>query len=1104
MRRSGALFRATAAVVLSLLVPLAAAAQQDAGTLRVLVQDSTGVVPGAEVVVTNDATNVATTQVSNDQGYATFSPIPRGTYTVAVSLAGFSPVRVSNVTIVVSQNRLLPVTLALANIAETIEVVAQAAVIQTEDATLGQVLKSEVIEQLPLAGRRYTDLALLTPGATESTADPNLRGPGWLVVNGNSHVMNNFLLDGFDNNQNTQNMQSRSAQVVSPSPDTLGEFKVITNGFSAEFGRAAGAVINASIKSGTNQYRGSGWIYNRNAALAANRWENNWRGLEKDDLKWNQPGATLGGPLRKDKLFFFGDYEGFFSKVTNAPFVTVPTVAQRNGDFSALTVAILDPLTGQPFPGNIIPASRFDPLAKKILDTVYPAPNNVWPVAGAGNRPINNYTRRVPTTRDTHKWDLRVDYNVSNKDRFFARYSFNQDYNFKEPTMPGLADTGAQDGGRQYARNQAFGTSWNRILTGAAVNEFRVGYNKTAADFSHATVGAESGTAFGFRGLPPFLDDVGGLPRITITGYQSVGVGNFRPQYRNPYSVQLTNATTIARGSQTWKFGVDYRYKHDTWVDLQYRTAAYNFDARFTNDGIADFLLGYVQSLGGSNFFIANQVTQNLSAYFQNDWKVRPNLTVNLGLRYDYTTPLYGTGEYTNTNIDFAAQQLVIADPAPLVYGGRRADNKYAFQNPDFNNWGPRLGIAYQLNDRTVVRSGFGIFYNGENLTGTTAGELLINAPNLYRVTLQRLGNGPPPLLLSDPVPGNFLDTSAISTANLAFNSRWPDFKAATVTQWNVATEFLLTDNSTLELAYVGNKGSNLDVTLSPNNTPWGVDGSVIANRTFPQFGTLGMRAPLGHSDYNALQAKLERRFSGWWYGLASYTFADGHSEAPTFGAGGGGFQNYDWSASPIPLPILESAFMEQLTRHRLSVSSIARIPVGRGQKFGNTMNPVLDAIIGGWQSQMVFTAKSGLPINVTLARTGTNPYTGASYSYLANSGGGELRPDLVGDPLTGNDPSENRVYLNINGFALPASNRPGNAPRNVTFGPGYWNVDIGLTKRFNFGSRQSLDLRIEAFNAFNTVNYRNPDAVIGASNFGLIQTSYDPRQMQLALRYGF
>lgn len=1101
---AAALFRLTATALFCVLLPWSAAAQQDAGTLRILVQDSTGVVPGANVVVINTATNSTTTQIANGQGYAVFSPIPRGTYTVRVTLTGFSEVLVSNVTIAVSQNRQLPVTLTLASIAETIEVTAQAAVIQTEDASLGQVMRSEVIEQLPLAGRRYTDLALLTPGATESTADPNLRGPGWLVVNGNSHVMNNFLLDGFDNNQNTQNMQSRSAQVVSPSPDTLGEFKVITNGFSAEYGRAAGAVINASIKSGTNNYRGSAWIYNRNAALAANRWENNWRGIDKDDLEWNQPGATLGGPVRRDKLFFFGDYEGFFSQVTNAPFVTVPTMAQRNGDFSALSVAILDPLTGLPFPGNIIPANRFDPLAKKVLDQVYPAPNYVWPVAGSGNRPINNYTRRVPTTQDTHKWDVRMDYNHSDKDRFFARYSFNQDYNFKEPTMPGLADTGAQDGGRQYARNQALGTSWNRILSPTVVNEFRVGYNKTAADFSHATLGQASGSDFGFRGLPSFLDDVGGLPRMTITGYQSVGVGNFRPQYRNPYSLQFTNATTLARGAQTWKFGVDYRYKHDEWVDLQYRTVAYNFDARFTNDGIADFLLGNVQSLGGSNFFEANQVTQNISAFFQTDWKVRPNLTVNLGLRYEYTTPLYGTGDYTNTNVDFAAKQLVIADPAPLVYGGRRAEDRYAFQNPDRNNWGPRLGIAYQATDRLVIRSGFGMFYNGENLTGTTAGELLINAPNLYRVTLQRVGNGPPPVKLSDPVPANFLDTSAISTTNLAFNSRWPDFKAATVTQWNVATEYLLTDNSTLELAYVGNKGTNLDVTLSPNNTPWGVDGSIIANRPFPQYGTLGMRAPLGESDYSALQAKLERRFSGLWYGLVSYTLAEGHSEAPTFGAGGGGFQRYDWSTQPIALPILESAFMEQLTKHRLSVSTIARLPVGRGQRYGSTMNPVLDAIIGGWQTQMVFTAKSGLPINVTLARTGTDPYTGRSYTYLASSGGAELRPNLVGDPLTGDDPKENRTYLNINGFAMPASNTPGNAPRNVTFGPGFWNVDIGLTKRFNFGTRQSIDLRIEAFNTFNTVNFRNPAAVVGASNFGLIQNSYDPRQVQLALRYGF
>jgi hypothetical protein len=925
------------------------------------------------------------------------------------------------------------------------------------------------------------------------------------VVNGNSHIMNNFLLDGFDNNQNTQNMQSRSAQVVSPSPDTLGEFKVITNSFSAEFGRAAGAVINASIKSGSNAFRGSAWAYNRNAALAANKWENNWRGLQQDDLEWNQVGGTLGGPIQRDKLFFFGDYEGFFSKVTDAPFVTVPTAAQRNGDFSALTIPIIDPLTGQPFPGNIIPSNRFDPLAKKILDQVYPSPNNVWPTPGVGGRPINNYTQRVPTTRDTHKWDVRVDFNHSENDRFFARYSFNQDYTFKTPTMPGLADTGAQDGGRQYARNQAVGASWNRIISSRAINEFRVGYNRTASDFSHATLGEMTGTEFGFRGIPEHLDTVGGLPRMTITGYQSLGVGNFRPQYHNPYSFQVTDALTIASGSQTWKMGFDFRQKQDNWVDLQYRTVAYNFDARFTNDGIADFLLGYAQSVGGSNFFAAEQMQRNYSAFVQNDWKVRRNLTLNLGLRYEYTTPNWGKPPYTNINIDYAARQLVIAEGAPLVLGGRRAEDKYAFQNPDFNNWGPRLGLAYQANDRLVVRSGFGVFYNGENINGTTAGELLINAPNLYRVQLQRVGNGPPPVLLSDPVPANLLDFTNITTSNLSLNSRWPDYKAATVIQWNAATEYLLTDDSTVEVAYVGNKARNLEATVSTNNTPWGVDGSIVANRPFPEFQTLGMRAPLAESDYHALQTKFERRFTGSFYALASYTLAAGYSETGTFGAGGGGAQSYDWTHQPMPIPIFERAFMEQLTRHRLSVSTIYRLPVGRDQRYGSGMNRLLDAFVGGWQSQFILTAKSGLPVNVTLARTGTDPFTGRNYSYLPNSGGDQLRPNVVGDPLTGVDPSEDRTrYLDINAFAMPVINTPGNAPRNMTWGPAFWNVDIGLTKRFDVGLQKHIDVRIEAFNAFNHVNHRNPEAVLGASNFGQILTSYEPRQVQLAVRFGF
>jgi len=377
--------------------------------------------------------------------------------------------------------------LKVGEVAETVEVQSDRNAIQTEDSSLGQVIKGQVGVDLPLAARRYTDLAFLVPGPTEGTYPEANRGSGWLVVNGHSQTLNNYLLDGFDNNNNTNNQQSRSPQVISPSPDTLSEFKIQTNNFSAEFGRAAGAVINASIKSGTNNVHGAAWFYNRPAALSANKWENNWQKRAKDELNWNQVGGAVGGPIRKDKLFYFGDYEGFFSEVTTSPFVTVPTMAQRNGDFSALTIPVLDPLTGRQFPGNIIPSTRFDPLAKKLLDQVYPEPNFVWPTAGSGGRPINNYTRKAPTTEDTHKFDVRTDYYTTERNRIFARYSYNRTYRWIEPTLPGLGDTGTLAGGSQFARNQAVGVSWNHTFSPTIINEARLGFNSTQADFTSAT-----------------------------------------------------------------------------------------------------------------------------------------------------------------------------------------------------------------------------------------------------------------------------------------------------------------------------------------------------------------------------------------------------------------------------------------------------------------------------------------------------------------------------------------------------------------------------------------------------------------------------------------
>ena len=1111
--RSSGLKEATLAVFALTVGCFLVYGQQDAGSLRILVEDPSGTaVPGAKVTVRSADTNTAAAQTTTGEGYATFVPIVRGNYLVDVSKEGFRSVHLTGVSIDVNQSRIERVQLELSAVASSVEVSAAPALLQTEDASLGQVVGGGLIQELPLAGRRYTDLTLLAPGSTESTADPSLRGPGWLVVNGNSQIMNNFLLDGFDNNQNTHNVQGRSAQVAQPSPDALSEFKLQTDNYSAEYGRAMGAVINASIKSGTNQLHGSAWWYNRDSALAANAWVNNWQNLGKNNLQWNQEGGTVGGPILKDKLFVFGDYENFRSSVSSAASSTVPTMAMRQGNYSGLTIALTDPLGGV-FPGNQIPVNRQDPLALKIFNTVYPAPNFSGPgTVGSGGRPVNNYVRQATTTEFSNKFDTRVDYNLGARNRIFGRESYYRDTSDLEPTFPGIADTGAQSGGPQFAQTEAFGLSWTSVISPTAINEVRYGFNKTWANFSAATNGSSTtGTSFGFLGLPPSLDAVGGLPRMTITNYGSLGVGNYRPQYHNPLLHQIGDTFSLVRGTHSIKAGVDYRYKEDIYVDLSNRTVSYNFDGNYTGDASADMLLSLTQAVSGETFFEAHEAIQNYAAFAQDSWKASRALTIDFGLRYEYTTPYYGTGGSggQNVNYDYLNKQLEEASGLPTTFGAKTCSNKYC-QNPDSLDFGPRIGAAYQINRRLVLRSGFGIFFDGEDIHGTSQGASLINPPNVYPISFTRQGSkGPTPQVFSAALPANFLNTSSIASNTLAVSSRPPDQYSARVFQGNVTLQIATTKTSSVEIAYVGNTADHLESPFTPNIVPYGQDGSITANLPFPQFLSYKALQDNAKAHYNALQAKFEKRFSQSWYSLASYDYQSGFADTSYFGTSGGGTENYNFSG-PVPTPIYQPAFNEQLTRQRLSVTNVYKLPFGRGKRFLAQISKPLDLAIGGWQVQGIVTAKTGMPVNVTLATSGVDPVTGKSYTFFINSGGDQLRPNRIGDPNTGISPETDRFhFLNISAFALQPINTPGSAARNVAWGPGAFNADASLSKRFMIDERKSLDFRFESFNTLNHVNFANPASVYGASNFGVITTTAvgalgNSRQVQMALRFAF
>jgi hypothetical protein len=1060
------------------------AAQSDAGSLRVLVLDaSAAVMPGVTVTLTSAATGAARTATSDSEGYVSFTPLPRGAYNLLTALDGFQKNELLGVTVDVNERKFLRVTMEAARVSEVVQVTATQRTLQTEEGSLGQVIRGKVAVELPLAGRRYTELALLVPGATPSLVTIDTRGPGWFQVNGNTLYQNNFMIDGFDNNQGTQNQQSLSSQVVQPNPDAIEQFKVQTNSFSAEFGRSAGAVVNLSIKSGTNVPHGSGWWYNRDAALAAKSWNAKTNGLLKDDLKWNQAGATYGFPILRNKLFAFGSYEAFARHFSSSGVLSVPTEAERTGAFA---VTVNDPLTGRPFPNNTIPRERWDPLAAKILG-VYSAPNRAGRVTSSG-LVADNYAYQAPGQEHTHKADARFDLVGNSNNRLAVRYDFSQQRIFRDQILEGIAEASG-DQGEQANRNHSVGVSWTRVFRSNMVNELRVGYNKTDSDFAHATATGMKADEFGFVGYPPDQLTTGGIPLMSFSNYQSVGVRNFRPQFQNPKAVQVLDTVSKVFGQHSLRVGGEMRRKRNPEMDTTRVSPAYSFNGQFTGNSLGDFLLGSASAFAVSTTPVVEWSQEVYSAFVQDDYKVSRNLTVNAGLRYDYTTPFYGAGAHKNINFDTVTGQLVPATD----------DDRYARIDPDRNNVGPRLGVAYQVKpDRLVLRGGFGVFYSLEDPSGSE-GMLAYNPPTTINATLQASNNtssATPAIKLSDPFPTGILSNYVSSTVGV--KARFHDQQAATIRQWNTAAEMLLPWQSSLEVAYVGNRGSNISVSLPINAVQWGVNGAVAANRPYPQWQQVSMYFKAARSTYDSLQLKFEKRQSHGLYILASYTLANAREEGSFQDTLLPDFSNLD--------PLLRSGLgpQTQTARHRLTLTEVWQLPIGRGRAIGAEMSRALDALVGGWQISSITSRRTGLPVIVGLQSTGTNPATGLPYSFL-NRNGGSILPNLTGvDPNGQSDATADRLhFLDPAAYAVPPVNTPGNAAGSAAWGPGALTVDLNLVKRFTL-DRFTVDVRGEAFNLLNHTNYGGPNTSYPSATFGSITSAGDPRIIQLALRLGF
>jgi len=1165
-----------------LLLPGRAFCQQDQGAITGLVQDASGaVIPGASVTLQNVDTGLVLQAKADSSGVYNFSPIKIGNYTVSATSPGFRTTTQQNVRVDVQQRVNVVIVLQPGATTETVTVSTAPPLLQTQQASVGQVIDTNTINNTPLNGRNWVYIAQLTAGADPSVGSRG-GGTGDFEANGQVPEQNNFILDGVDNNSNSADFLNGASFVVRPPPDALAEFKVDTSNYSAEFGHSAGAVINASIKSGTNQIHGDLWEYFRNDALDARDWD----ALSKPKYRQNQFGATLGFPILRNRLFFFGDFEANRIIFGQTSTLTVPTPLMRQGNFSellntSLTGANQPTILYQPNSGgtallscngqqNVFCAPQIDPVAAKIL-SLYPQPN------ANGGRTYNNYVTTQDATSNTFQWDTRMDYNISAKDQTFARFSYSHvPGNIPGPLGP-ILDGNPYNGGQSINLTENFAASETHIFNSNLVNEFRFGYSYGKFGYLQennqtniaATLGI-GGTQFG-----PGYPFNGGMPTLFISGAASSGVGEangetttgspaYNPilEHQNGYQI-LDNLTKII-GNHSLKFGVQLMslryetlqppYSHGTYSFSGLYTS--NLGASFTGFGVADMLADQNNSSQISPIIVVNDVKWYRSAYAQDDWRVNPRLTLNLGVRYDYFQPYRemagqqanfyptgplgvgtGIGVYVlptqSRNVYLAPwfTSLLAKDNITLQYS-----NNPALSVTQKTNFAPRIGAAYQVDPVTVVRAGFGIFYGGLENIGFGP-NIANNYPFEYTATF------PAPNCLAGNCPANgitlengFSNALAVGLANFpstpGLQGLSPNPKTQYTIDYNLSLERSFTPNVAVTLRYVGTQGRHI-ITGTNNNASEALVNpslSTLPFQPFPDFAGAGFDSPNSISSYNALQATVEKRFSQGLSFLATYTWSHSLDDAPDpFGSNAdGGYRNN--LLIPIRLDYSNSAFD---VRNRVTFNGNYQLPFGEGQQHLNRQG-LMNLLAGGWMSSLTFVDQSGPPItvypNTATAAGGTafaiplrDPFGAGGTADNVNNPGVSCpartktksnwyNPCAFANPLVGTSISAGSATTppqTVTQLSQVLAYLGGR--RNQISGPGYERINMSFFKSFNVWREQKAQFRADLFNIFNTPSYGDPSVTNLNSNGGQITSPQffqsntpDARFFQLSLKYMF
>ena len=1077
------------ALLLSLLAlaPAPALARQfETATVVGTVKDSTGaVVPGAKVTLTNTQTGVSAERQSDANGSFEFFNVRIGAYVVTAEKEGFSIALMDNVQVTVGARQRVDLAMAVGQLSEKVEVSARAVLLQTDTSDRSQLITGEQTRALPLNGREYSTLTLLSPGARQSSIGATREAS--FNINGLRSTFNNFLIDGVDNNAYGTSNQGFSNQVMQPAPDAVGEFKVVTNNMSAEYGRSAGATVNVAYASGTNVLHGSAWEFARRTDFNATGAFRPATGV-KPAFDRDQFGGVLGGPIVKSRAFFFSDFEILKQTRGTNVFSTVPTAAQRQG---ILAVDIRNPLTGQTYPaGTPVPMTDF---ARKVLNDL-PAPTN--------NAASNNYALLAEQTNDTPKAGGKVDLQISPRLSAFGRVGWRDVAIFDTPSIP--LPSGGGGNADTYVRNRQFSGGVTYQPGGASLLEIRLGWSKTEAGKDPAALGSPSALdAYGISGLPTDPRVAGGLPTQLITGYSDLGRQATNPQWQYPTVLNPKVNYSWLSGRHSLKTGYEFQNIKTQVQDVNPLYGRDSYAGQFSRPtgaassnlyNLGDFYFGLRSTYALSNILVADLVQNMHFMYLQDDWRINDFLTLNAGLRYEYATPWVEENNVLS-NYDPVAKRMIPATDGSL--------KDRSTIDPDRNNFGPRLGMAYTLTPRTVVRAGWGVSYVHFHRAG--GGNVLpINGPQVINAVVVQTGTQADFRTTQQGYPVGLTDPSQFNplAANITYMPS--DYRSSDVQSWFASVQRELWDGALLDVAYVGNKADGLLLFANYNQAaPNNAAGTLTLQERRPikEFADITYAFNGGKSRYTSLQTKFNWRIGSSVTLLSSLTL----SEAKDNGAGSLENANGNFPA-PQDINNLEadyglSAYHQP---YNSTTSFVVDLPFGRGRRYMTDANPVVEALLGGWSVAGINTVVPGEQVTLMYIPTAAQQVSGIQQDFR---GANNYRPNVIGDVLVPEDERTIGNWLSRTNVVVPTDpSQPfGNAPRNNVRGPLTWTLDMVLSKRVPLGWRASaLEFRAEFFNMLNRVNYRAPNGNRSSGAYGTITSTYDPRVIQLALRGTF